>query len=213
MRFLLKYPTRSRPELWAETLDAWNSQASGNHELRWLCSIDADDSTMTTQAAPAGVQMITGEPGGKVHAVNRDMEHAGEWDVLVVVSDDMRPLAAGWDERIAEHMTTLDCGLHFPDGRQRHLCTLSIMGRPIYERLGYIYHPAFKSVYCDNFYQDVLSAWGRLKFVDERVFAHQWKQGNNDALMARNESRKLYIEDETTYYRLKKQFQQTGDHR
>lgn len=214
MKFLLKYPSRERPDLFADTVNAWTKLSSGKHQLSWLVSLDEDDPELHNYqmnmliGVASSITPIIGKSKNKIDAVNRDMQHATKgWQTLIVVSDDMRPTVKNWDEIIASQMPTLDMGLWFPDGRQKRLCTLSIFGRPVLDRLGgYIYHPSFESVYADDFYQLQMQTWGILKFVDSDVFAHEWKVHNDDGLMKRNEDRGAYVRDKETYTQMAQQF-------
>lgn len=210
MKFLLKYPTRSREHLFVESVNLWRATASGLHELHWLVSCDTDDVTMNNQeiwewCRERGVPIYYSENKTKVQAINANMDQApADWDVLVLVSDDMIPSEC-WDQIVGDHMPEdLRCGLWFPDGRRRDLCTLSIFGRPILEEVlgGYIYHPEFRSVYCDDYYHVLMQQAGLLKFVDLPVFRHAWGEQNKDALMRRNENPTWYRQDKNTYQRL-----------
>lgn len=210
MRFLLKYPTRSRPKLFQSQIAAWRETASGENSLQWLVSADADDATMNTPeirewCAAQGVPIHYGQSKTKIEAVNADMDKAGDdWDVLVLVSDDMIPVA-GWDKVIADNMPDdLRCGLWFPDGKRRDLCTLSVFGRPILNEVlgGHIYDPAFKSVCCDDYYHWLMKRAGLLKFVDVMIARHAWREQNNDDLMRRNEHPTTYAADRQTLRRM-----------
>jgi hypothetical protein len=191
--------------------------ASGKHDLVWLCSIDADDTTMNNdaireEAAKLGITLHLGKSKNKIEAINRDMDKSGDWEILVNCADDMRAIIKGWDQIVVDQMPSLDAGLWFPDGNRRDLCTLCIFGRPILERMGgHIYHPAFESVYADNYYHYVMERWGRLLLVDRAdVFKHEWKTANDDALMARNENRTTYRNDRGRWENLKSHFNRTG---
>lgn len=210
MKFLLKYPTKSRPELFRACFGNWQGIASGEHSIKWLVSADNDDPTMNTPemrewCALRDIPIHYGNSRSKVEACNADLHLAGDdWDVLVLVSDDMVAMP-NWDATIAEHMPAdLNCGLWFPDGRQRKLCTLSVFGRPILDTVlgGFVYHPSFQSVWADNYYQWLMQRAGLLKFVDVPIARHAWQEQNADALMRRNESRELYRVDRATFQRL-----------
>jgi hypothetical protein len=77
------------------------------------------------------------------------------WDIVILVSDDMIPLVKGYDDTIRNHMMsrfpdTMGI-LWFNDGCQEEkLNTLCIYGRKFYERQGYMYHPDYKSLFCDT---------------------------------------------------------------
>ena len=94
MRILCKYPTRSRPELFKQTLERWQSFQSGKHSVRWVVSADVDDRTMNTEEMKTyclarRVDIYFGNSSTKIEAINADMEKAGDWDILVLVSDDI----------------------------------------------------------------------------------------------------------------------------
>ena len=227
MRFLLKYPSRSRPALWHARIAEWTSLASGRHSLLWVCSFDVDDATMPQAKVlpllqqelpkvrrfvpPATLEAhaFWGHNHSKVEAINADLEQfkAVPWEILICISDDMSCKLTDWDETIAADMLAafpdLNGALWYPDGfqKEQRTCTFSIMGRPVYDELGNIYEASFNSVYCDNWFTEQMQASHRLKFIDKLLVRHEW--ANKDALMHRNESRELYDRDRATYARLK----------
>ena len=218
MKFLLKYPSRSRPDLFRRRVENWTQKASGVHNLYWLCTFDADDASMTDPAMQAwcmarNLHCHYGPPRGKVAAINADMEWAPEADIYIIVSDDMAVLQQDWDQTVATDMLAnfpdLNGALWYLDGRQDRTCTLSIMGQPIYEEIGHLYNPAFQSVYCDNFYHELMHRTGRLKRIDTPVFCHEWGAENRDALMRRNEAPELYRQDQKTFERLMDELDRT----
>jgi len=216
MDILLKYPSRSRPNLFADTVNEWQKRAAQPEKLQWLVSLDADDASLSeyrSKCDALDIDPIIGTSKTKVEAINADMQLARDpWDVLVLVSDDMRPVVDSWDDIIREQMPTLDMALWFVDGRQGELCTLNIFGRPVYERMKCIYHPAFESVYCDNYFHFILEHEGRLKRIGApQVFVHEWQKHNNDALMKRNENPEGYQRDKATFERLKSHYLKTGE--
>jgi hypothetical protein len=103
------------------------------------------------------------------------------------------------------HFSKCNGALWYPDGFQSRICTLSIMGRPVYEELGHLYHPDFESVYCDNWYHEVMVRSNRLQKINRQVFRHQWRKENNDALMRRNEGQAVYRRDKQVFVRLMKE--------
>lgn len=217
MKILLKYPTRERPDLFAQTFAEWMRLADRPERLTWIVSLDADDPLLPSyrcKCDAADIDPIIGLSANKIAAVNRDLDavRAAEWDVLVVVSDDMRPIVQGWDSEIDRHMSVLDMALWFVDGRRGDLCTLSIFGRPIFERMNCIYHPSFESVYADDYYHLVMEREGRMKRIGAPIiFEHQWKQGNNDRLMERNESNEVHRRDKARFAELKAKYLETGE--
>ncbi len=100
----------------------------------------------------------------------------------------------------------LDRFIHFPDQSVAGpiLPTMSIMGRTYYDRFGYIYHPDYWSLWCDDEARDVAIQLGKYRFVNERIFDHEnpiWGFGISDELGKRNEA--LYRQDQRTYNKRK----------
>ncbi len=210
MRILFKYPSRARPELFKEVVADYNSHIESNN-FRWVVSLDADDETMNNKdmivfMQQNNMQYFFGKNSTKIEAINADMENQ-DYDILFLVSDDMRPKVFGFDNIIREdmekHFPDFSGGLFYNDGLVgERLCTLNIMGRGLYERFGYIYHPEYKSVWCDNEYTDVAKSWGKLEYIDRVIVKHEWIGLSADALHHRNERYRL--KDRRTYKRRKR---------
>ena len=130
----------------------------------------------------------------KVQAINADLDQLGDYDVLVIASDDMVPVVRGYDDVIVQTMRRvwpgLDGVLHFSDGFNRNgLNTLPIMGRKLVAEWGYVYHPAYTSLYCDQEFQDVTERDGQSERLDRCIIRHDWVGTHQpDSLHRRNES-------------------------
>jgi hypothetical protein len=139
-----------------------------NHP-EWLgvaISCDNDDGSMTRNLVkeeifhilkPCAYSQIFYSPNkSKIQACNADMDNiAYPWDIVVLVSDDMIPQIKGYDDIIRNHMFSrfpdTNGILWFNDGHQGDkLNTLCVFGRRMYESFGYIYHPSYKSLFCDT---------------------------------------------------------------
>ena len=105
------------------------------------------------------VEFFYGNSKSKIEAVNADMDKVGDWDVLLLASDDMIPQVKNYDEIIIQKMNEFfpdtDGVLWFNDGNRKDLNTLCILGKKYYNRLNYIYYPEYKSTWCDNEFTDV----------------------------------------------------------
>jgi hypothetical protein len=177
---LIKFPSRSRPEKLLSTLSLYRKLAGDLSRIKFLITLDSDDPTVTPELIeklqPATV--IVGVSGSKIKAVNRDMDKAGEFDILLLASDDMIPQVYNYDLLIRSKMTELypdtDGVLWFNDGFQKNkLNTLSIMGRKYYERFGYIYHPAYMSLFCDNEFMIVADRLRKQTYIDMVIIKHE----------------------------------------
>lgn len=166
MRILLKCPTRSRPQKVIATLATYVRLAAHPEQLGVAVSCDTDDTSMTKNLvqeelrrilAPTAWHQIFYSPNhSKIEACNANMSDVHwDWQIVVLVSDDMIPQIKGWDDVIRNYMSArypdTNGILWFNDGFQGDkLNTLSIYGRAMYNELGYLYHPEYKSLFCDT---------------------------------------------------------------
>ena len=191
-----------------------------------LVSIDDDDASMHAEnmrefyAAYPKLNVCSGPHETKIAAINRDMDQAGDWDILVNMSDDFFFVQPGWDNVIRQRIKdiwngSLDCYLHFDDGYTHdQLCTMSIIGREYYNRDGYIYHPAYKSFSCDaeSFYVAMMR--GRYGYFNEVLAKHQHPANSpapNDETYRVNS---LHTDHDVKVYfeRLKRYFDEPSGH-
>jgi hypothetical protein len=212
MNILFKYATRERRDWFIKTLGEYYDKLSQDASFRFLVTMDYDDVQMNRSSVKDFLDSIPnldyhyGPHKTKIEAINAGMEFTEfDWDILVVVSDDMVPVVDDFDKILVELMwryyPDTNGGLFFHDGccgRDR-TCTLSIMGKNLYKYYGYIYHPDYKSFYCDGEYTEATQALGRLHYDPRVIIKHFWTGGpkSNDALYRRNS--KLGREDEAVY--------------
>ena len=181
MRILLKFPTRSRPQQAMRVIQQYSNMAINPKSIGVAMSCDSDDESMTRSLVRDEFDRILGQFGWhqiyygnsktKIEACNADMEKVEyPWDIVVLVSDDMVPIVRGYDDVIRSHMMSsfpdTNGILWFNDGHQgENLNTLSVMGRTMYQSFGYIYHPSYKSFYCDTEFTDLCKTSLRSKCV------------------------------------------------
>ncbi len=213
MKILVKFPTRSRPQQFLKVLNLLHEKAT-DKDITYLVSWDKDDPTMNGSVIAQAVDItdiisVPGTSHSKIHACNRDMDKVINWDIVVLISDDMIPQIEGWDEAIRQAMTKYhpdtDGCLWFNDGYQDRICTLCIIGRKYYDRFGYIYHPDYHSLFCDNEFTEVARGLDKLTYFTTVLFSHEHFANNprvkRDALYDRNEA--LFNIDKQTYERRK----------
>ncbi len=188
MKILYKFPSRSRPIKFINCLD--NIFINQLHEdFQVLATLDEDDNTMNNDLMKEKMDRYNrleyyyGKKENKIEAVNRDMDKAGNFDILVVMSDDMVFVEKGFDKRIIDAFRVsgppdgplfdLDQMVHFPDQHQGKNCmTMYIAGIDYYKRDNFIYDPRCKSLWSDVISQETAQIRGKYKFVDERIFNH-----------------------------------------
>jgi len=211
MNLLVKYPTRQRPELFLKTLKEYHDKAFCNAQTTYLVSYDLDDLSMTHEVIKeakryGNVMMIGGSSDNKIHACNRDMDYAKNWDVVLLISDDMEVQKDGWDATILMDMDKYypngDGVLWYHDGsKQRVITTLTCMDKKYYSRFGFLYNPIYKSFFCDNEFTDIARKLNKIKFIDNVIIKHQHPQWGgkvkHDELYERNNA--PWKEDQNTY--------------
>lgn len=207
---LLKYPTRQRPSKFMANLNSYFEKLSGKHQITLVVSMDTDDILSNNggiqrfldikRSDTVNVIYSYGESKGKIAAINRDIPNT-PWDVLVATADDMEPMEDHWDDIIIQDMFR-----EFPDlygainyntdprletavdGRPegwKGLITLPVIGRKLYDKFGYIYHPDYISESCDDEQTIVYTQLGVLRHIDRRPIFHNFKPWH-DELMIRN---------------------------
>lgn len=217
MKILLKFPIRQRVNQFLNTLKLYADYCENPDNVTLIVSLDEDDEA-AVKIAQNGLHppfknyiFAFGEPQGKIAAVNRDVHLCKDWDILVLASDDMIPQVQGWDtiliNEMAEHFPDTDGVLFHNDGYiGRRLNTMCILGRKYYERFGYIYHPSYKSLWCDNEFMEVADKLCKQDYFDLCLFKHEHFSTNQsvkpDALMKHNQ--KFFYLDKANYERRKR---------
>ena len=213
MKFVIKYPTRGRPQQFLKQIPAYRALLSGEHSVRFVISIDEDDPLMVNEEmgnylrGQADCQVFVGRSKSKVEAINADFDKLGDYDVLILASDDMIPTTQHYDVVLADLMTkhfpAMDGCLHFSDGfNPRGLNTMPIAGKRLLDHWGWVYHPEYVSEYCDDWFQAVTERDGK-SYRDARVlFHHQWcSPFGKDATFKRNQG--FSRQDKATFDRHK----------
>jgi len=200
MKILFKYPTRSRPEWFIKTLGLYYARVSDKCNFEFVVTLNDDDESMKQMRVVSLMKSITnlnfyyGDHQDKIDACNADVDKCKDWDILILVSDDMIPNKQDFDLDIVklmqDHFPDTDGAIHLNDGKfgKNRTITLSIIGRKLYERFNYVYHPSYRSFYCDNEFTDVVKALGKCYYDNRVLIHHDWCGGPNskDALYRRN---------------------------
>lgn len=231
MNLLIKFPSRERPKRFFEVLN----RAQRNRESKdthFLITLDSNDGNMNNDHVRKTLELWGnlkykyGVSKSKVDAVNRDMEIAKEWDIVLLLSDDMYVNTPGYDRIICEHFEK-----HFPDtdgilwindgygGKMERdakgdvdlskgINTIVCMGKKYYERFGFIYNPVYLSLFCDNEYTSLAVAEKRFHYIDEVLIEHRHPMNSpmyrtfQDNLYRKND--RHYQQDMKTYNDRKK---------
>ncbi len=217
MRILYKFPSRSRPDKMFVCLD--NIISLARHEdYIILLTLDLNDASVfnnevINRLEGYGKKVVTifGLSDNKVNAINKGMEYVNDWDICIVMADDMEFKVEGFDLKIIElfnkYFPDTDGFLHLPDGKvNERLPTMCIIGRKLYDYFGYLYNPIYHSVYCDNEQFDVVKILKKYIYVPVYLFTHnhyRWKLREMDDLDKINDNTEMYRIDGEIYRKRK----------
>lgn len=204
MKLLVKYPTRGRPVWFIKTLDKYIRMLSGRHEVEFMIAMDTDDVTMrndvmadylgyisTVQPDYVTITWYWKEHKGKVDAVNSCISNR-EFDIVLVISDDIEPQEAEYDDILVKDMLSefpdLDGIIYYNDSRngvhRNKKITIPIIGKPVYTRLGFIVCPEFIS-WGDNYSTLLYKSVGRVQYFPRILLKHMWGRYGKDAVYRR----------------------------
>lgn len=183
MRLLIKFPTRNRRKRFIEVLDLYYKNLNNLDLTQFCITIDEDDISMNNEEVLSildgyeNVDIFIGNSKTKIQAINADINEMEDWNIVLLASDDMIPQIKGYDDIIRENMKKYypdtDGVLWFFDGNRRDLNTLCILGKKYYDRFGYIYHPGYKSFYCDDEFTKVANRLKKQTFIDQIIIKHE----------------------------------------
>lgn len=214
-KILFKYPSRGRVERFFAGMDSIYNNLNDRQNFHVLITADTDDPTMNNEEIRERIKkypnafIIYGESKSKIDAINRDFDVVGEWkdfDILICMSDDMRFNTYGFDDMIRVDTNSLsplfDCLMHYPDQDAKSaLATLYVAGRRWFEfRNRKIYHPSYKSLWCDNEEMEVAKICGKYRYPGYLICLHMnpaYGHLERDALF--NEQQGHWNDDERNY--------------
>lgn len=175
-------PSRGRPEKSFDNIQRWIARASG--DLQVIVSCDYSDDKLDDYLRiykPLDEMMgdlfevTVSSNDNVVQATNRACQGA-IGDILVYVSDDF-DCPTGWDVLIRRELSATselallkvdDClqKFHVP------VLTIPIMTLALYDRLGYFWHPEYKSMFVDEDLYWTCKNNGWLKLAPHLKFPH-----------------------------------------
>lgn len=172
MKVSLIHPTRSRPQKSFDNSTAWMTFSNVPTEL--IVSVDSSDPKLSEyQKLYAG--LLINDNTCVVEATNKAAA-AARGDILLYLSDDFRCFG-GWGKVIVEEFQkyTGPVVLKVDDMLQpfrNGVLTIPIMNRAAYDKLGYFYHPGYKSMWVDVHLYYRATKLGMLKYAPHIKFEH-----------------------------------------
>lgn len=156
MKISIIYPSRQRFHQCQNTLENWFFKTSLSYGIQWIISVDESDPQLNdyknmSLCGPrmSVVTVLVNDNHSAIEAINNAAKIA-TGDLLMVISDDF-DCEPQWDLKLMDELSgKSDFVLKTDDEYQPTLVSLPIMDRIFYERYGYIYHPDYLHMFCDQ---------------------------------------------------------------
>lgn len=171
----LIHPSRGRAEKAFST--AWEWMNNAGVVVDYILSIDDSDlSAHSYENKFLTKHKVKRDNKSVVEATNHAAQES-KGDILIYLSDDFK-CPDNWGQLILKEFEGVtepmlikvdDClqPFHVP------VLTIPIMNRALYEKLGYFWHPGYKSMYCDEDLYWTAKKLGALKLCPHLKFEHQ----------------------------------------
>jgi len=179
MRISLLHPSRSRPQKSFDTVQKWLSKVKGTTDIEIILSIDDNDRTAAEYwriYEPINVIRIKNNNSCVVEATNT-VAKVSTGDIMIYLSDDF-DCPEGWDLLVRKEFENENRPLliKVDDCLQKFevpVLTIPIMNRALYERLGYFWHPGYKSMFVDEDLYWTARKLVALKMCEHLKFPHE----------------------------------------
>lgn len=197
MKISLLY-TSARPHLILDVLTKWKDRSDKWESIEVIlvtddvCDVEFPD--MTSYVNEGRRDCVTGWNLAASKATG---------DMFVQVSDDLTP-PESWDQKLVSIAGDMQSfSLHLPDERGYLDCVFHpVISRSVYEHFGYLYPPAFKSMFCDNWLFIAHRHAGFLCRTNVRQFWNHVHRTTHDVeideVLVRHESVERYAEGRET---------------
>ena len=156
MKISLLHATRGTPDRALAAAQVWLERAVFPDSIEHLLAVQSDDLSSVQRFTAAGATFVTTDPPpawASSSVANWNAAAArSTGDLLVVIADDLLP-PQDWDQHLrqlpADAQQPYAC--YVPDTvRQDGLMCHPVLSRGLYQKRGYVFHPSFFGVYCDN---------------------------------------------------------------
>lgn len=175
MKITLLHPSRGRPQKSFDNAKQWIEKAGCEVEI--VVSIDHSDSERNNylELYEPEYKVICGFNNSVVEATNRAAKES-TGDILVYLSDDFECFD-NWGPAVLKEFegVTNPLLIKVDDGLQDFIVpvlTIPIMNRALYNRLGYFWHPEYKSMFVDCDLYWVSRKLSALKYCPHLKFQH-----------------------------------------
>jgi hypothetical protein len=173
MLISLIHPSRGRPEKAFQTARKW-IESSGVTTVEHIRSLDFSDPEILNYDTEGIICLNDNK--SVVEATNFAAKQS-KGDILIYLSDDF-DCPENWGPLVLKEFEGVEgpCLLKVDDCLQPFhvpVLTMPIMNRALYERLGYFWHPEYKSMFCDQDLFEVCNKNGWIKNAPHLKFEHK----------------------------------------
>lgn len=192
MLISLIHPSRSRPDKSFNNSKEWLAKAGEGVNVELIVSLDYNDPDWLSYGIKYNVEpqlgnglnnleiksglIIQRQNDCVVQAANHAAK-AATGDILIYLSDDFK-CPDNWGKLILEQFkdVTTPLLIKVDDGYQvfgKDVLTIPIMNRALYQKLGYFFHPEYRSMFVDQDLYHVANNMGAIRFCPQLVFPHE----------------------------------------
>lgn len=189
MKITLLHPSRGRAAQAQETRDNWLRKSSKQHQIEHILGIDSDDPQAQQYRLlfdnDPQTMLVAADTRTVVEATNNIAGYA-DGSILVYLSDDFA-CPRNWDQLIINSVKRLVPGIQVmvsemppwllkvndmlqPIGKD--VLTIPIMSTTLYHKLGYFWHPEYRSMFVDQDLFYTVKNMGHLYADESLKFEH-----------------------------------------
>lgn len=171
----LLHPSRNRANKAHQTALEWINKAG--IECEYIISLDSDDPELEAYQILFEDRTILVNANTCVVEAANHAAKAATGDILVYLSDDFK-CPDNWGQLILEQFKDVTAPLliKVDDGYQvfgKDVLTIPIMNRALYEKLGYFFHPEYRSMFVDQHLYHTVNNVGAIRFCPHLIFPHE----------------------------------------
>lgn len=181
MKISLIHPSRGRAEKSIRNVENWILNAGKGVEIETVLSIDLSDPDRTEYTKLYAESWVTStvmlrDNSCVVDAANVAAK-ASTGDILIYCSDDFK-VPENWGQLLVKEFEGIQNPtlLHVDDCLQKftaRVLTIPIMNRALYEKLGYFFHPDYKSMWVDCDLYETCDRIGVIKKAPHLKLPHE----------------------------------------
>lgn len=190
------HPSRGRAKRAFDTARIALFRKSGIPLIEYIMSVDKSDPTIEEyfklkNELGLNIRIVVNDNNYCIQAMNAGAS-LSTGEILVGLSDDFDDMPMFWDSIIinAFKNKTDPTLLKTYDGAQKWICTLPIMNRELYNKLGYIYNPEYLHMFADTDLSSICDLMDCVMYRNDIKFPHNHYtfNGKKDKVNERNDS-------------------------